>query len=52
MTGVQSRVVKADDSETLIKILVRKNGVVHFALTKRSFTPDRGYDYDKVVSFH
>ncbi|WP_026489396.1 GH39 family glycosyl hydrolase [Butyrivibrio sp. XBB1001] len=49
---VESSVVKADDSETLIKILVRKNGVVYFTLTKRSFTPDRGYDYDKVVSFH
>ena len=44
---VESSVVKADDSETLIKVLVRKNGVVYFTLTKRSFTPDRGYDYDK-----
>lgn len=49
---VESSVVKADDSVALVKVLVRKNGVVYFTLTKRSFTPDRGYDYDKVVSFH
>jgi xylan 1,4-beta-xylosidase len=49
---VESSVVKADDSEALVKVLVRKNGVLYFTLTKRSFTPDRGYDYDKVVSFH
>ena len=31
---------------------VKKHGVVYFTLTKRTFTPDRGYDYDKVISFH
>lgn len=30
----------------------KKHGVVYFTLTKRTFTPDRGYDYDKVISFH
>ena len=48
---VQSSIVKAGDG-ALISVPVRKNGVVYFTLTKRHFTPDRGYDYDKVVSFH
>ncbi len=48
---VQSSIVKAGD-EAHISVPVRKNGVVYFTLTKRHFTPDRGYDYDKVVSFH
>ena len=43
---------KCDCRETLISVPVRKNGVVYFTLTERHFTPDRGYDYDKVVSFH
>ena len=41
-----------DCNKTLISIPVRKNGVAYFTLTERHFTPDRGYDYDKVVSFH
>ena len=42
----------ADSNKTLISVPVRNNGVVYFTLTKRNFTPDRGYDYDKVVTFH
>ncbi|WP_081677481.1 GH39 family glycosyl hydrolase [Butyrivibrio sp. WCD3002] len=42
----------ANDNKTSISIPVNKNGVVYFTLTERHFTPDRGYDYDKVVSFH
>ncbi|WP_026516550.1 GH39 family glycosyl hydrolase [Butyrivibrio sp. MC2021] len=56
---VESGVVKADGSAsnnecgtTHISVPVRKNGVVYFTLTKRNFTPDRGYDYVKVVEFH
>ena len=41
-----------DCNKTFITVPVRKNGVVYFTLTERHFTPDRGYDYDKVVSFH
>ena len=48
---VESDVVKAS-AKTRISVPVRKNGVVYFTLTKRDFTPDRGYDYDKVISFH
>ena len=48
---VQSGVVSsAGGAKT--DICVRKNGVVYFTLTKRELTSDRGYDYDRVVSFH
>ncbi|MBO4321200.1 MAG: hypothetical protein J5857_12105 [Treponema sp.] len=49
---VESEVIKPEDGKASVQIPVRKNGVVYFTLTKRNFTPDRGYDYDKVVSFH
>lgn len=49
---VKSEVVKADGGKAEIGIEVKKNGVVYFELIPRSFTPDRGYDYEKVVSFH
>ncbi|MBP5608657.1 MAG: xylan 1,4-beta-xylosidase [Lachnospiraceae bacterium] len=48
----ESTVVDADKKEADIELSVKKNGVVYFTLTKRIFTPDRGYDYDKVISFH
>ena len=47
-----SAVVTASNGEAEIDVTVRKNGIVFFTLTKRHFTPDRGYDYEKVVSFH
>ncbi len=47
----ESAVVKAQDGLADISLMVRKNGVVYFTLTKRHFTPDRGYDYEKVISF-
>lgn len=34
------------------EIAVNKNGVVYFELKEREFTPDRGYDYDRVLNFH
>ena len=46
-----SSIVKAGKNVN-VKIPVRKNGVVFFTLTKRNYTPDRGYDYEKVISFH
>ncbi|MBP1585734.1 MAG: xylan 1,4-beta-xylosidase, partial [Lachnospiraceae bacterium] len=49
---VQSDVVKADAGKEETDICVRKNAVVYFTLTKRELTSDRGYDYDKVISFH
>ena len=50
--AVSSSVVAPVDDLANIKITVRRNGVVYFTLTKRNFTPDRGYDYDRVISFH
>ena len=47
-----SAVIKAENGEAVTKIRTGRNGVVHFTLTKRRFTPDRGYDYEKVLSFH
>lgn len=47
-----SGVAGSEDGKAHISIPVNKNGVVYFTLTERHFTPDRGYDYDKVVSFH
>ena len=47
---VESGVVTADDAK--VSVPVRKNGVVYFTLSKRNYTPDRGYDYEKVVEFH
>ncbi|MBQ5311195.1 MAG: xylan 1,4-beta-xylosidase [Oscillospiraceae bacterium] len=35
-----------------IPFTVNRNGVMYFELKRRSFTPDRGYDYDKVLSCH
>ena len=47
-----SAVVKAAGGEAVLPVTVKKNGVVYFTLTKRTFKPDRGYDYEKVLSFH
>ena len=49
---VESAVINADGGKAVINVSVKKNGVVYFTLTKRKYTPDRGYDYDKVISFH
>ncbi len=48
----ESRIVKGEGGTVDASVTVRKNGVVYFELTKRNFTPDRGYDYEKVISFH
>lgn len=49
---VESAVVTSKSGKASVKVPVKKNGVVYFELTSRKFTPDRGYDYDKVVNFH
>ncbi len=48
---VESAVVKAGE-KAVIPLTLRRNGVVFFTLTKRTFTADRGYDYEKAISFH
>ncbi len=47
-----SEVIKPSGSTASVSVPVRKNGVVYFTLVKRNHTPDRGYDYDRVISFH
>ena len=42
----------AENGKADITLTAKRNGVVYFELTPRTFTPDRGYDYDKVLSFH
>ena len=49
---VESAVINAEGGKAVINVPVKKNGVVYFTLTKRKYTPDRGYDYDRVISFH
>lgn len=48
---VKSEVIKAEDGKASAEISVKKNGVVYFELNARRFTPDRGYDYERVVTF-
>ena len=47
-----SAVISAEQGSADISVTVRRNGVVYFELSPRTFTPDRGYNYDKVISFH
>ena len=48
---IRSSTVTAEGSAD-ISLTVKKHGVVYFELRRRTFTPDRGYDYDRAVSFH
>ena len=49
---VNSSIAIIEEKMANVRIVTRRNGVVYFTLTKRNYTPDRGYDYDKVLSFH
>ena len=49
---VGSSVINSEKGSAECELTVKRNGVIYFELTKRTFTPDRGYDYDKVVTFH
>ncbi|MCR4961548.1 MAG: xylan 1,4-beta-xylosidase [Lachnospiraceae bacterium] len=48
----ESAVIGSVNGTADMSVTLRRNGVVYFTLTKRNYTPDRGYDYDKVISFH
>ena len=48
----ESDIINTEEGKAVLNIRLRKNAVVYFTLTKRNHTPDRGYDYDKVLSFH
>ena len=49
---VGSSIAIVEDKKANVNIVIRRNGVVYFSLTERHYTPDRGYDYDKVITFH
>ena len=49
---IKSEIVECKDGKISASFDVNKNGVVYFELKKRTFTPDRGYDYDRVLNFH
>ena len=46
---VQSAVVNTANDKAELSINVKKNGVVYFELSNRTFTPDRGYDYERAL---
>ena len=48
---VKTAVVAAEDGNARVELSVNPNGVVFFRLQRREFTPDRGYDYERVVTF-
>ncbi|MCR5501682.1 MAG: xylan 1,4-beta-xylosidase [Lachnospiraceae bacterium] len=48
----RSMIVKPEKGGADVSLKIRRNGVVYFTLKERTFTPDRGYDYEKAVSFH
>lgn len=48
----QSEVIKTTEDKTEVSLSVKKHGVIYFTITKRKLNSDRGYDYDKVISFH
>ncbi|MBR4670857.1 MAG: xylan 1,4-beta-xylosidase [Butyrivibrio sp.] len=49
---VSSSILKPSSGKGTVPFSVKRHGVVYFTLTKRNYTPDRGYYYDKVISFH
>ncbi|WP_026836106.1 GH39 family glycosyl hydrolase [Eubacterium xylanophilum] len=48
----KSDILTTKDGKVLIEADVKKNSVIYFEINKRDFTPDRGYDYEKVLTFH
>lgn len=49
---VRTAVLCSKKNKAEVAFTVRRHGLVYFEVNKRTFTPDRGYDYDKVLSFH
>ncbi len=47
---VTSKILKSDDMSVRYDAKVKKNGVICFEIAERDFTPDRGYDYDRVLN--
>lgn len=49
---VQSEILSNEDGKLSTSISLNRNGIVFFEVKPRVATPDRGYDYEKVISFH
>ena len=47
---VTSDILKPEDKGIRYTVTVKKSGVIYFEITKRDFTPDRGYDYERVLN--
>ena len=49
---LHSDILTSDSGNVVFTADINRNGIVYFELKERLYTPDRGYDYDKVISFH
>lgn len=49
---VRTGVLCSKKNKAEVAFTLRSHGLVYFEINKRTLTPDRGYDYDKVLSFH
>ena len=50
--ALHSAIVRAEAQSVKVSVVTKQNAVVYYTLKKRNSTPDRGYDYEKVLSFH
>ncbi|MCR5804253.1 MAG: xylan 1,4-beta-xylosidase [Clostridia bacterium] len=41
--------IKSDRSDGKVSFEVKQNGVIYFSLEPKKITPDRGYDYERVI---
>ena len=48
--AIRSEIIKSDGDMIEAEINVKKNAVVYFEIEIRTFTPDRGYDYERVAA--
>lgn len=49
---LHSDILTSDSGNVVFTADINRNGIVYFELKERLYTPNRGYDYDKVISFH
>ncbi|MBR6380927.1 MAG: xylan 1,4-beta-xylosidase [Lachnospiraceae bacterium] len=49
---VESAVQKTVSGAAQLSLCIRRHGVIFFTLEGRTCKPDRGYDYERVLSFH
>ncbi|MBR6101228.1 MAG: xylan 1,4-beta-xylosidase [Ruminococcus sp.] len=51
LPSVKSDVITAAEGSAELPLSLKKNGILYFELTARTFTPDRGYDYQRAVTY-